>query len=491
MIYEKFMAGVKNAVFTPVVQAKSPTVVNGSHIKYSSILPQPQKCPRQKSCKGGLESICSDGYEGPLCEICSAGYYKQLKTCSECPMKKWIIGQLSILAAVILIIIVIVVWTSKKKDTKNKERSSVDIILGRLKIAIGFYQVTSGVLEAFSYIKWPDSLTRIGEYTQVLQVNVVQIAPIQCLFENLKVNAFGSLYAILALNTFAVVVAIAVYGIRKLTLMRNTLSKKVKDKKMSQTREVIYRNLFFFLHVTYLSTCLKTANVLPLSCHTICADEKDESCEKFLKADYSIECTSSEFNRSVLVAYCTVAYIVFLPTASLIILWRQRSYRKQNHRPSVKQQNKEVLTGLRFLFENYTEQTWYWELVETIRKVVLTSGLILVGSESRAFVGMACVISGLYGMFFAYRRPIKDPFENNLMLSSLGVTFVNLGIGAVSRIPKEGLPSSINPYLDNIMFNLLVFGANSLVIGLLFGEYQALKPGYFFFFISRKTGECL
>ena len=163
---------------------------------------------------------------------------------------------------------------------------------------------------------------------------------------------------------------------------------------------------------------------------------------------------------------------MFLPTASLIILWRQRSYRKQNHRPIVKQQNKEVLTGLRFLFENYTEQTWYWELVETIRKVVLTSGLILVGSESRAYVGMACVISGLYGMLFAYRRPIMDPFENNLMLSSLGVTFVNLGIGAVSRIPKEGLPSSINPYLDNIMFNLLVFGANSLVIGLLFGEYQ-------------------
>ena len=101
MIYEKFTAGVKNAVFTPVEQAKSPTVVNGSHIKYSSILPQPQQCPRQKSCKGGLESICSDGYEGPLCEICSAGYYKQLKTCTECPMKKWIIGQLSILAAVI------------------------------------------------------------------------------------------------------------------------------------------------------------------------------------------------------------------------------------------------------------------------------------------------------------------------------------------------------------------------------------------------------
>ena len=231
-------------------------------------------------------------------------------------------------------------------------------------------------------IKWPGSLTQIGEYSQMLQGNVFQIAPIQCLFENLKVNAFGSLYAILALNATAIIVAAAVYGIKKLTLMRNTLSGEVKVKEMSQTKEVIYRNLFFFLHVTYLSTCLKTANVLPLACHTICVDEEDEACEKFLKADYSIDCASSEFNRSVFVAYCTVAYIVFLPTSFLIILWRQRSYQKQERglSTSVSLQNREVLTGLRFLFENYTEQTWYWELVETIRKVVLTSGLILVGS---------------------------------------------------------------------------------------------------------------
>ena len=218
MIYKTFTEGLKNAGVTPVVRTKN-IASEGSYIEYPYSLPQPQKCPREKSCIGGLVSLCAVGYEGPLCEICSKGFHKQLKSCNKCPTKKWMIGQLSVLATVILVIIVIVVWTSRKKGKKNEERSSVDIILGRLKIAIGFYQVTSGVLEAFSYIKWPGSLTQIGEYSQVLQGNVFQIAPIQCLFENLKVNAFGSLYAILALNTFAVVVAIAVYGIRKLTLM--------------------------------------------------------------------------------------------------------------------------------------------------------------------------------------------------------------------------------------------------------------------------------
>ena len=74
--------------------------------------------------------------------------------------------------------------------------------------------------------------------------------------------------------------------------------------------------------------------------------------------------------------------------------------------------------------------------METFRKVVLTSGFILVGKKNRAYVGVACVISGLYGMFFAYVSPVEDRVENKLMLIFPAATFVNLGIGAVSKIPN-------------------------------------------------------
>ena len=387
-------------------------------------------------------------------------------------------GQISIIAAVVVIVIAVVVWTSKKKSEKSDERSSVDIILGRLKIVIGFYQVTFGVLEAFSYIKWPDSLALIGKYSEMLQLNVFQIAPIQCLLPDLKVDAFGSLFAILTLNAAVIILALVVYGIRKLLLIRHNLSDRQRALKDSQAKELIYRNTFFFLYVTYLSTCSSTASVLPLACHTLCVDEKEERCGKFLKVDYNVDCTGPDYHRSVIVAYCAIVYVALLPSASLMVLWRKRriicrdSTEAGNDAPDPQGKSTEVLTGLRFLFENYNSNSWYWELIETVRKVILTSGLILVGGDSRAYVGLACVISGLYGMFFAYMKPIIDPFENKLMLTSLTVTFVNLGVGAVSRIPKEGIPSSIDPYVDNIMFKALVFGANSLVIGLLVGEHE-------------------
>ena len=447
---------------------------DSNRVEYPFPLPMPHECPRKESCLGGLNSKCEQGYEGPLCEVCSHGYYKRLKTCKKCPTKAWMAGQLTITFVLLLLLVVVVVWTSIKKNKENRERALVDIILARLKIVIGFYQVTFGLLDAFTFIKWPDSLAAIAKYSEMLQLNVLQIAPIHCLFPQFKVDAFESLFAILAMNAAAVAVAGTSYGIKRFLMIFKSrhLENDAEAKQISKTKELIYRNLFFFLFVTYLSTCSKTANVLPLACREICHEDNGKDCSKYLKADFTIDCRGRRYKCLVSVAYFAIAYIVFLPLASYLFLWKQNRKVKASINDSGQKQTfgKELAAGMTFLSENYTARSWYWELVETVRKVILTSGLILVGGESRAYVGLACVISGLYGMFFAYVRPVEDPFENKLMLTSLAVTFVNLGIGAVSKIPKENVPASIDPYVDSVMFNILVIAANTLVIGLLVGE---------------------
>ena len=138
---------------------------------------------------------------------------------------------------------------------------------------------------------------------------------------------------------------------------------------------------------------------------------------------------------------------------------------------------KELITGLRFLFENYKNRTWYWELVETSRKVVLTSGLILVGQENRSSIGLAWIIAGMYGILFSWNAPTQDVIENRLMATSLAVKVVILGIGAVSRIPAENIAASANFYTDAALFKLLVFGANALVIGQLVGKIKLVTQG--------------
>ncbi|XP_044171310.1 uncharacterized protein LOC114952321 [Acropora millepora] len=381
-----------------------------------------------------MDSNCSEGYEGPLCDVCRQGYYKQLKSCRKCPSQSWMIGQLCLIAAAILLITVVVAWRSKKQIKKKKDRSLGDLILSKLKIVIGFYQVTSGVIEAFAFIKWPESLTFIGEYSEMLQLNLLQIAPIHCLFADLKMDAFRRLYAILSINAAGIIFGFTFYGIRKALITRKTLeSQEEKAKKISETKQTAYKAVFFVLYVTYLSTCSKTANVLPLACRGICYTENERHCETFLRADFTINCSSQEFRRPVIVAYFSIIYIIALPTSALVMLRRHWKTLKtpadeDQNDESTYSQRSEVITGLRFLFQNYKIRTWYWEFVETARKVILTSGIILLGAESRAYIAMALILSGFYGMFFAHMKPIEDPSENSLMLSSLAVTYVNLVI---------------------------------------------------------------
>ena len=441
-------------------------------VQYPYPLPIPYRCPEKTSCKGGIDSSCADGYTGPLCSVCQKGYLQQFHQCTKCPSKSWIAGQLLIITVVLLIITAVCVWTNKRTNkTEEGERSLIDTFLSKIKIAIGFYQVTYGLLEAFSYIKWPESVRVIGEYSEILQLNILQMAPIDCLFPAMQTDAFANLFATMTVNAAIIVIAGVIYGAHKAIISRNeNLKDTDKLQKISQIKEAVYRNLFFLLYVTYLSTCSKTATVLPLACRVLCRDKNEDLCLEYLKADYRIQCHDPWYNKLVIVAYISTAYLFALPTATFIALWRQRRVihsTEDEETAEYSGPNTEMIKGLHFLYENYKARLWYWELVEMSRKVILTSGLILVGQESRSYIGLAWVVAGMYGVIFAWNRPIQDTFENKLMTTSIAVTVFNLGVGAVSKIPAENLPSSTDSYIETPIFNALVLGANTLVIALL------------------------
>ena len=460
-------------VFIKNLLASSPSL-DVFHVQYPYAVPMPYRCPAEESCKGGLDSPCENGYEGPLCSVCSSGHFKQFKICKRCPSRKWIAGQISITLVIVLIVIAILVWTSRRKIKKGEEGRLMNTFFSKLKIVIGFYQVTHGVLDAFSYIKWPGSLESIAKYSEFLQLNVLQIAPVQCLFPELRLDAFGSLFAIMAVNAGVICLSGIAYGMYKLMILRNhNLEEGEKLKRVSQFKELVYRNLFFFLYVTYLSTCSKAISVLPPACRKLCRDEKEELCSKYLKADYSVSCQGQKYNHYLIVAYISTAYMLVLPSAAFIAIRKHRrvSLTKEDaERSKAQESSQEMISGLGFLFANYKTRSWYWELVETVRKVILTCGLSFVGQESRSYIGLALVSTGMYGILFAWVKPLQDVMENRLMTISLAVTVINLVIGAVSKIPAENITTgSFAADTDALFFKIMVFTANLLVIGLVVG----------------------
>ena len=126
------------------------------------------------------------------------------------------------------------------------------------------------MLQAFSYIEWPDSLEVIAEYSELLQLSVLQMVPLECLIKGLRVNAFGNMFTMMAVNSLVICVSGVAYGVRKVVIARNeSLEEEEKSSKLSETKELVYRNLFFFSvcdvfeHVHYncqrLTACLSDA----------------------------------------------------------------------------------------------------------------------------------------------------------------------------------------------------------------------------------------
>ena len=318
---------------------------------YNGTLPKPYQCPRAKSCEGGLESKCAKGYTGPLCEVCEGDYYKRALACKLCPSGTWVIVQLSLLGVAVLVLIIILIWSGRRrKSTDNSgKRLMVDILLARLKIVIGFYQVTSGIIEGFAYVEWPSSLAVIGDYTELIQLNILSFVPLHCLFPSWKQNAISKMYLMLGSNVSVILLAVISFWIRKLFLFRN-INKEQSSKRrieLSTTKEFLYRNVFLFLFITYPSTCSAILRILPLACHELCTEIL---CTQYLKSDYSIKCEGDGYNFVKIFAFAASSYIVVLPGIVFLALWRRRRQQLSLKRKlrNVKQKEENIPADLGF-----------------------------------------------------------------------------------------------------------------------------------------------
>ena len=112
----------------------------------------------------------------------------------------------------------------------------VDILLARLKIVIGFYQVTSGIIEGFVYVKWPSSLSIIGDYAEVIQLNILSFVPLHCLFPSWKQNAISKMYLILGTNAGVILFAVISFWIRKLFLLWSINKEQFSERRINLSK---------------------------------------------------------------------------------------------------------------------------------------------------------------------------------------------------------------------------------------------------------------
>ena len=431
---------------------------NKSYSTFDTSLPKPLKCPHAKSCKGGIDSECHQGYQGTLCATCSESFYFRFNSCLKCPRLAVTITSSILVIVLFVAAFVMVLWGDSRRADNN--RTVADVVMSCFKIVIGFYQVIAGIFSALAKVQWPVVLISTEKVLKVFEGNILQFAPLSCIHTSLRLDQLGKFTMIVVMNVSLVGLIFLYLFLKKRYIMnKKDLGEDWKVMEVKSLTKSCYRNIFLLLLTTYPTTSKSIIQILPLpgACIKTCFTDNESDCIFLLRADYSIQCFTPRHNLYWLMASILALYPVGFPLLALFLTYK---YRKS-------QEYEAISFGLRVFFENYKNEFWFWEITEMYRKLILTSLIFLFGSKSLSQIGLTVLTVSVFGVVYTLFRPIKDKFEDRLQTFVLWITFFDVCLGAVYTNWDESQGEGKN---DSIFVNVLFMTLNASVLFLAIGK---------------------
>ena len=342
-------------------------------------------CTPKKLCKAGenmqylSETTCKTGAYGPKCAICKKGYYSIAESgCQKCGAKGG-----AIFSVILMCIGVIFLYCMIFKYDITSGSATAKIVLSFMQI------LHMHLLYKFS---WPDAFKEFLSIFGFIQFDFTDLATPSCAFDS-TVDFFTSFSFYMALIPVEAVVVMLHYFIYTSFFVGSD----AKAQKVVDFRSTCFRNALWMTTFSYPSVASKALQYF--------------RCEKiggidFLVADYQISCDSDYYkNAGAAGIIFTIAYVVLFPLGLLALLMLVRKNKtastgeKGEKRGSVfKVDGQEVVAASRiaFLTGDYTDECFYWEIIDMLRKLSVSVVAIFVSEKNGANMLLTLLISSCY-----------------------------------------------------------------------------------------------
>jgi len=316
-----------------------------------------EKCPFQNSCRGGNmsgENICMAGTEGPLCAVCSSGYYYAIasNSCLSC-------GGISIVGSLISVGIIAIFCfmggiltfryyykrsprfrmmiknfhdtaamvlgmrlgveqlDTNIKSNGNKRRHSelmrqvqevspIRKMQSKVKIVVTLFQIVTSLPWVLS-VQFPNVFSWFLSILYLFNFEMSGIIPLDCVMDN---NFF---YELIVATFVPIGLALGiglVYGLISITRWNNGDGGAEKSS--------LFRLFLMLTYLVYPGVSSKIFRGLR-PCHTL------DDGESYMVEDYSINCSSQTYAYLVSLCYImTAVYVIGIPLMYMIILLLHR-----------------------------------------------------------------------------------------------------------------------------------------------------------------------
>ena len=476
-------------------------------------------CLDKRHCKGGsnVTDLCTEGYTGPLCAVCQPNYAStgsgQTLTCSKCGGSAF-----ATIAAISTTFFVIITASicyclrrggetpiEKKsltahddlnrlrtfsKDAKKKAMAMatfVDEAGPILKILFSYFQIATTLPFVLNLRFPPIFSSSLKVVSGIVNVNVISLMPVGCLLSS---NFHTTLLAYTLLPTIIGLAMVASYHLMK---------------KSDNQDVILLSNKVFasFLLLTFL--ILPTVSTQIFS--TFACTTFDESYGSYLKVDLSINCSSSSHKMFVYYAIgMAFLYPIGVPLYYMKLLNQNRQYldpgqrnftfELRNEEEGMKkaiEKRKELeelhphVKRLSFLYSSYEPQCYWFEVVETVRKLVLTAGLIFFQPGTAAQIVLSILVCLLSMRVYSGWKPFVSEEHDKLAEVAQWQLFFVMFAALLIRVNMDGESLQDKVYFD-LMLVIIQFGAPALLVAQRLIPKKKGRIGRFFSAAADLTG---
>ncbi|CAM9899962.1 unnamed protein product, partial [Laminaria digitata] len=173
---------------------------------------------------------------------------------------------------------------------------------------------------------------------------------------------------------------------------------------------------------------------------TFACDEEVVDGESYLRADYSISCTTSlHMLFKVYAGIMILVYPVGIPVLYALILWKDRELlnprihvepdeadeeattadaaggdkilSELEKQVKARKANPELVPSM-FLWKDFGPDLYYYEVIECGRRILLTGLLIFIAPHTATQAAMACLFAFASLLGFELMRPHMDPADS-------------------------------------------------------------------------------
>jgi nitrate reductase NapE component len=340
-------------------------------------------------------AVCDTGYassSGYVCKKCNSGISK-LKTAVAAVALVVAVAACIFILRELLRVTVQRQPSSLQRSLRKVETKLAKIPFQRMRIPIvvlqvltGFFSISGVIIPAVfaRFVSWLDFL---------LVVDPRWLLGVGCVFR-------VSFYTKLVATTVLPLVVTCILGVTY-AVVRARVSRITSARAQLQALSVAEaKHARAFLVLTFLIFPITSTAVF----QTFACDYLQGSGQSWLRADYSISCTSTAHRAYQ--AYGVVMVLVYpvgIPLLYTYILWcrttRWQGLRADGITPTDRGLSRQVHSSLKsaeFLWSPYKPHAYWWELAECIRRLALTGFLVFIAPGDPGKLPCTYLLAGVH-----------------------------------------------------------------------------------------------